>query len=243
MTIIEVCVETLEDIQIAKSVGADRVEVVRDLHTGGLTPTDDLIEAALDAGFEHGVRVIVRENPDTFHLTADEVDQQANEIARLRRQFPSEQLGFVVGGLTRTQTSNNEGVAVDINLPAAKQWRAAAGEASLVFHRAYDQADDVRSALEALIGAGYDAVLTTGGDETNAQPEVLASLVDQSAGRIDIIGSGRVREDNAAQLTETAGLKEIHFRVPTSPDGSRDREGARKTVEALRALSDTPRSP
>ena len=74
-------------------------------------------------------------------------------------------------------------------MEAAVRFREAAGDAALVFHRAFDQVEDQLGALEDLVTAGFDGVLTTGGERA-ANPALLRGLVKASAGRIKVIASG-----------------------------------------------------
>ncbi len=203
--LVELCVEDEKGVRLARDGGADRAELARDLSTGGLTPSEETFLAALRVAPPSGLRVLVRENPDSFNLTAHQVALQSQSIRRFVSLLPAggPQVGFVVGGLQGRR----------INLEAARQWRRAAGHHYLVFHRAFDEIADQEEALLQLIDLGYDAVLTTGGSSGKADPAGLARLRKLGAGRITIIGSGGVREHNAAEVVVAGELTDVHFRV------------------------------
>ena len=228
--LVEVCVENQDGVRIARDAGADRVELCRDLSTGGLTPSDATFLASLDDAPPEGIRVLVRENPDSFELTGAQVAQQAHSIRHLVSLIPPDAppVGFVVGGLSGGR----------IDRDAALQWREAAGERYLVFHRAFDQIEDQDQALLELIDLGYDGVLTTGdnskeGNAKVANPKGLARLRELAAGRITVIGSGGVRYHNAAQVVSEGNLTDLHFQVP-DPDA--EDGGLASVKEVVRAL-------
>lgn len=205
--LVELCVEDEHGVRLARDGGADRAELARDLATGGLTPSEATFLAALRYAPPRGLRVLIRENPESFNLTAHQVALQTQSIRRFVGLLPAAgpQVGFVVGGLSGNR----------LNLEAARQWRRAAGSHYLVFHRAFDEVADPEEALLQLIDLGYDAVLTTGGTSGVADPAGLARLRRLAAGRIMIIGSGGVREHNARQIIADAELTDVHFRIPT----------------------------
>ena len=58
--ILEVIVSSLEDAKQAEAGGADRLEVVRDLEVGGLTPDFQLVEQIAGA-VRIPIRVMLRE--------------------------------------------------------------------------------------------------------------------------------------------------------------------------------------
>src|SRR5215218_5426095 len=59
--LLEVIVQTVDDALAAQDGGADRLELVRDLDVGGLTPSMALVDAIQDAT-QLPLRVMVREN-------------------------------------------------------------------------------------------------------------------------------------------------------------------------------------
>ena len=222
--LVELCVEDERGVRLARDGGADRAELARDLATGGLTPSEATFLAALRYAPPRGLRVLIRENPDSFNLTAEQVALQTQSIRHFVGLLPAAgpQVGFVVGGLNGNR----------INLEAARQWRRAAGAHYLVFHRAFDEVADPEEALLQLIDLGYDAVLTTGGSDGTADPTGLARLRKLAAGRITIIGSGGIREHNAQQVVTDGELTDVHFRIPTSAGD----EGLATLTQVISAL-------
>lgn len=218
--IVEICLAPGE-VPLAVSAGADRVELCRRLDLGGLTPTDAEISQALDEAGELGVRVIVREQEDFVHTPAA-MSRLVAETGRIAAAHPHLS-GIVTGALTR-------GGGVDRHFLA--ELRSAAGPLALVFHRAIDAAARPAEALEALAEAGFDAVLTTGGPGSQADP---AGLVRANA-ILPVIASGGLREHNMASVLRDSGCSQVHFRAP-GPAGTDAELAARLTALARTATA------
>jgi copper homeostasis protein len=78
-------------------------------------------------------------------------------------------------------------------------------------NRVIDAASDVFEALEDLISAGCERVLTAG--QASSAPEgaaVLAQLVTQAADRIIVMPGAGVRASNIAALRAATGATEFH---------------------------------
>lgn len=90
------------------------------------------------------------------------------------------------------------------------------------FHRAFDliPASEMASALETLITLGFTSVLTSGGAANAFEGrDVLARLVRQAAGRIEIIVGGGVRSSNLRELVKETGAKAYHSSAITGEEG------------------------
>ena len=230
MTVIEVCVESPDGVRAARDGGADRVELCRDLRWGGLTPTFPMIEASLGYAPLEGLRILVRENKDTFDLSQAEVIEQGKIIKSIIDEFHASRvpLGFVVGGVSGDA----------LNVDDARRWKDAAEDYDLVFHRGFDQITDWENALETLADLGYTSVLTSGSKTGKADVARLKKMVDlaRSLGNISIIGSGGLRADNIDRVIADTGLEEVHFRAPVEGSEETDAELVRRIVEKVLAL-------
>lgn len=224
--VIEICVQSADAVSITREAGADRAELARELHCGGLTPSDEEVLAALAVAPPGGLRILVRDNPDSFEVSDNDVRVLADQVRHLAALVSGAEVpvGFVIGGLRGARIS-----AADAAL-----WRQAAPANAMVFHRAFDLVEDQAQALELLIDLGYDAVLTTGGGEQEASEAGLASLVRQGGSRITIIGSGGLREHNISRIVENARLAEVHFRAPVSGSEETDEKLAARMIQAIR---------
>jgi copper homeostasis protein len=88
-----------------------------------------------------------------------------------------------------------------------------AGASRVTFHRAFDRTPDLLAAIDTLLSLGVARVLTSGGAPTALEGvEVLASLVDRAADRLQILAGGGVRPDNVRTIVQRSGVREVHAR-------------------------------
>jgi copper homeostasis protein len=81
-----------------------------------------------------------------------------------------------------------------------------------VFHRAFDVVPDPAIALEALIDIGVTRLLTSGHKRTALEgAPLIARLIEQARGRIEILPAGRIRPDNVADLVQATGCTQVHL--------------------------------
>ena len=71
-TLLEVIVQTVDDARAATDGGADRLEVVRSMRDGGLTPALSVVEA-IKTATTLPLRVMVRENAG-FETSNEEIE-------------------------------------------------------------------------------------------------------------------------------------------------------------------------
>jgi len=142
---------TLEDGLEAEAGGADRLEVVRDLDRGGLTPPAALVEVLL-ARVRLPLRVMVRiEEP--FVPTSPAVVARMYDEARVLASLPID--GLVFGTVTD---------AHEMDLDVLCRFADAAAPRSVTFHRAFELVPDPVAALAALARVpAVDRVLTSAG--------------------------------------------------------------------------------
>lgn len=223
----EVCVDSLAGVHAAVAGGADRVEVCSALEVGGVTPSAGLILASVAVGLP--VHVLVRSRPGDFVFSRDEIAVMTDDVAAA---VGAGAAGVVLGALTRDG-------AVDV--AGTRALMAAAGSASVTFHRAFDVATDPYAALAAVRDLGVHRILTSGqADRAIDGAELLAALVRRTAadGPVILAGGG-VRPESVAALIALTGVTEVHFsaKVPAAGRHVTDPEVVRATVAAARGAT------
>ena len=204
--LIEVIVQTVEDAREAWLGGADRLEVVREIVSGGLTPDASLVDAI---GAETGLplRVMVRENAG-YSTDAAELRRLCRMVERFTRAGVD---GVVLGFSTQGRVAMRE-------LRAAL---ASAPDASVTFHRAFDQLDDPLAAIDEIAGLPQvDRILTDGGGgDASSRAARLRQYVDRAGGRLRILAGGGVDEEAFELFARTRCVEEIHVgRLARQPD-------------------------
>lgn len=195
---IEAAVESLGDVIAAAQEGVDRIELCGTLHDGAVTPSIGLITRAL-ASVATPIHVFIRPRLGSFVYDAGDLDVMHADIEAAKRAGAP---GVVFGALTR------DGV---IDRAAMTDMIAAARPMVVGFHRAFDQIADQAAALETLIALGVAIVLTSGGAARaiDGAPQ-LRRLVDQAAGRIEILAGGGVTAENVRAVMSASGVTHVH---------------------------------
>lgn len=152
--LVEICAPSVERAREAFALGADRVELCRDIDCGGLTPTDE--DMAAIPFLSGPVHVLIRVRPGDFVYGQEGIQAM---LASIDKAAMSRAAGVVVGALTP------EG-GIDMAASKALINRARAHGLSVTFHRAIDEAADYLQAYEAVCTLGIDRILTSGGKPT-----------------------------------------------------------------------------
>jgi len=196
--VLEICVDSLESARAAQEGGAQRVELCSALSEGGLTPSAGLI-AAVRESLRIPVFVMVRPRGGEFFYAGDEFAVMKREIAAAKAYGAD---GVVLGVLLQDGAVDIERTGELVGL---------ARPMGVTFHRAIDWAPRMEEALEQVIEAGADRVLTSGGAESALQSlDQITRLVERSEGRIGVMVCGKVRQDNIGEIARKTRASEFH---------------------------------
>jgi copper homeostasis protein len=91
---------------------------------------------------------------------------------------------------------------------------------NVTFHRAFDMVNDQDEALEAIVYAGCDRILTSGGQQTAPKGiDTLAKLVLKAGNRVSIMPGSGINLSNIKLISEVTQVKEIHLSARKSVPG------------------------
>ena len=223
--LLEVIVQTIEDARDAARGGADRLEVVRAIDVGGLTPPTELVHA-IAGEVSLPVRVMVRENAG-FMTDSAELEILRSACRDLREAGADGiVLGFAEHG--RLRLDDVERVLVD-----ARGMRA-------TFHRAFEAVADPLGALDEIARVPQiDRVLTSGGvGSADERARTLAALTQRANDRLTIIAGGGVDEQALATFARTRCVSEVHVGRAARPGSDPNGPVSARLVERLRAICD-----
>ena len=224
-TILEIIACSVADAIEAEKGGAGRLEVVKALDRGGLTPPVELVRAIQNA-VDLPLRVMVCENDG--YQTSDETEIEklcaaADEFSRLGVD------GLVLGFL--------KGKTIDLDLTG--RVLAAAPRLSATFHHAFEDAADKLVAIGEIKNLSQvDRILSHGGSGALEQKrQRLDAYVQVAAPEITILAGGGIDTRAIALLRHTTAVREFHvgraarrgFRV----DGEVQSELVRALVNGL----------
>jgi len=195
--ILEVIVTSAEEAREAEAGGADRLELVRDLASGGLTPPVGVVQEVLES-VRIPVRVMIREEPSMLAGPPSDVRKLRSSAAELSRLgIDGVVLGFIIGGRVDLEATRYILEAVDV--PAT-------------FHRAFDEISDAAQAIEDLKEVPrIDRILTSGGPGSWLERRArLLRWAEQSRPKIEILVAAGLCPDVLAELPRDTLEFEFH---------------------------------
>lgn len=208
---LEVAVQDVAGVRVAREIGARRVELTQALALGGLTPSPATLDFALKAaqganaaqGTVPEVHVLVRPRAGRFHYDADEI---ATAVRDVRWMLAHGAAGVVIGAQAADGTLDVD--ALERLRDAAREVRA---EAAVTLHRAIDATPDPQAGLQTALALGFTRVLTSGGASAARDGvDVLRALVAAADGRIEVMAGSGITAANAAEIAAT-GVDALHF--------------------------------
>ncbi len=196
--VLEVCAFGIQSCIIAERAGAIRVELCDNPIEGGTTPSYGTIKAVRNK-ISIALYPIIRPRSLNYFYDADEWEIMKQDVLMCR------QLGC-------------DGISVGIQLQSGevdtermKRLVELAYPMGVTSNRVIDAAPDPFEALEQLINAGCERVLTSGQAATAPEGStVLRQLVQQANGRISIMPGAGVKSENIEALYKSTGAEEFH---------------------------------
>jgi copper homeostasis protein len=212
--LVEACVDSVGSSIAAERGGARRLELCDALFDGGTTPSAGMI-AACKAAVSIPIVVMIRPRGGGFVYSDEERDVMLRDISVVRDIGAD---GVAIGGL-RADGS------IDVGL--VESLVESARGLAVTFHRAFDFTPDLDKALEELVKAGVNRILTSGGAPSAAEgASAIADLVRQAGSRVTMIAGGGIRDHNVRDLVAESGVTEVHVRL-TRIEKSGDISGGR----------------
>lgn len=202
--IIEIACNDFATAKAAADGGADRLELCSALSEGGITPSFGILNQCREQ-ISIPVFPIIRPRGGDFLYTNDEYNIIKKEVQVCK------ELGFdgiVIGFLRKDGSIDTEKTkkVVDLAYPL-----------EVTFHRAFDRCNDPLQALEEIIEAGCQRILTSGQQlKAMEGAALIKTLVDVADNRIIIMPGSGVHPSNIKQLAEQTGAVEFHASLRTT---------------------------
>jgi len=234
--LLEISVETLEAALAAARGGADRIELCGNLSAGGITPSAALMHA-VRAHLSIPVFVMIRPRAGDFVYSDAEFSEMRRSIAEAKESGID---GVVLGALTKNHR---------VDVERTRELVEFAKPLSVTHHRAFDEAADLRQALEDVIQSGAERILTSGGAKSALEgAAVLAKLVEAAGQRIVIVPGARISAANICQIAQRTKAREFHSGLSTAlPYGSNEykrfEEEVRRLAKHIARISGTQTDP
>jgi len=210
---LEVIVTSAAEARIAAAGGADRLELVRALEMGGLTPDLDTVRAVSES-VSIPVRVMLRGNSSMAMASPAELARLQTAAAQFQK-FPID--GLVMGWVSGSS---------DVDIASLEAVLAKSGNCKVTFHRAFEHLADPIKGLEVLKRfRQIDRILTCGGTGSWAERKSrLRAWSEAAAPEIGILVGGGLSAMEVAELMGEAEFPEVHVgraaRIPQENDGA-----------------------
>lgn len=196
---IEICCYNIASALIAQQAGADRVELCASPGEGGVTPGPGTILLARKL-LSVELYVMIRPRGGDFLYSDDEFETMLHDIEFAKKAGAD---GVVLGVL------NHDGT---VDIERTKRLAEAAHPLAVTFHRAFDMTPDPFQALEDVICAGAQRILTSGQKPTAMEgAEVISELVKNAGSRISIMAGSGINDNNVLDILRLTNAKEIHL--------------------------------
>lgn len=196
--LLEIACNSAMSAVAAQQGGANRVELFENLEQGGTTPSSGSIAVARDY-LQIPLFVLIRPRPGDFHYGALETELMLRDIAHCRQLGCD---GVVIGALT---------AGAEIDTPLCRELISAAGPMDITFHRAFDAAHDLPSALEQIADLGIKRILSSGGQASAVEGSaMLANLSEQADARLALMAGAGLNAQNIADVALKTGCLQLH---------------------------------
>jgi copper homeostasis protein len=212
---LEVIVTSAAEARVAAAGGADRLELVRDLDAGGLTPEWETVRAVSES-VSIPVRVMLRENASMSVAGPEEMAILQDTAARFERLNLD---GLVMGWI---------GDARDVDVASLEAVLAKAPKCKATFHRAFEHLANPLEGLKVLKRfRQIDRILTCGGGGSWMERKSRFREWSKAAKpEIGILVGGGLSEMEVAELMADVDFPEVHVgraaRTPAENDGALD---------------------
>lgn len=196
----EAGVENYDQALKAAELGADRIELCDNMTFLGTTPSYGTIELAVRK-IHLPIVPIIRPRKGNFVYTEDELQIMERDIEICRKLR-------VDGVVFAVLTKDNE-----IDVAAMSRLIAKCGNLDVACHLAFDETNDFKRALDALIALGVARVSTKGRRERSPaleNCETIRQLIAYSAGRIVIMPAVGITAENYREVAAKTGASELH---------------------------------
>lgn len=213
--VLEACVDSVKSAIEAEKGGARRVELCSNLIIGGTSPGPALFRL-IRKHTDLKIRALLRPRFGDFCYDDYEFEMMKEDVAMYRDLGAD---GIVTGILKPNG---------DLDVERMRELVEIAGNTDVALHRAFDVCCNPQEALEQSVELGIKTILTSG--QKNSAWEgrnLIKELVEQSAGRIEILAGAGISPETIEKLVPYTGASSYHMSGKVTLDSAMEfrREG------------------
>lgn len=213
--VLEACVDSVKSAIEAEKGGAQRVELCSNLIIGGTSPGAALFRQVRKYT-DLKIRVLLRPRFGDFCYDYYEHEMMKEDV-EMYRDLGAD--GIVTGILKPNG---------DLDVERMRGLIEIAGDTDVALHRAFDVCRNPQEVLEQSVELGIKTILTSGQKNSAWEGrDLLKELVEQSAGRIEILAGAGISPETIEKLVPYTGASSYHMSGKVTLDSTMEfrREG------------------
>ena len=202
-TLIEICIGNIQDAIKAASYPIDRIELNSALELGGLSPSLETIRS-LKKMINVPLCCMCRPRGGDFFYSEVEYETMLKDAEEMLKAGAD---GIVFGFL-------NEDRTIDLKRTGTMSDLVHSYHREAVFHKAFDETDDLDRSVKDLISCGIDRILTSGKavyPDILKGCEILHDLNEKYRDQISLLPGGGVRIENIQDVLKISGCGQVHM--------------------------------
>lgn len=198
--LVEVCVSSIEDVEVVDKSKANRIELCSTMEVIGVTPSIGMYKQAKKITNKPMV-VMIRPRAGFYNYSELEFDVMKNDL----KAFYKEGARDFVFGISKETGEIDKKRCLELMSTVPK-------DCSFTYHKAFDYVPDKESGIKTLIELGFDRVLTSGGlGSTENHLDELEKLICNHSNEIEIIVGGGLHYSNIEKIHSRLNHQVYHL--------------------------------
>ena len=223
--ILEVCANSNESAINAENGGAHRIELCENLSVGGLTPNFELAKKVINE-LNIPVFILIRPRDGDFNYSNEEFEKIKKDIILFKDLGCK---GIVSGILTKDK---------NIDIKKTKELIELSRPLEFTFHRAFDEVNNPKEALNQLVELKADRILTSGQEKTAIEGiEMIKKLAVLSKNKIKIMPGSGINSANITEFTKL-DINEIHGSFSKQEENNKSISNINMIMNCVKLIND-----
>ena len=223
--ILEVCANSYESAINAEKGGAHRIELCENLSVGGLTPNFELAKKVINE-LNIPVFILIRPRDGNFNYSNEEFEKIKKDIILFKDLGCK---GIVSGILTKDK---------NIDIKKTKELIELSRPLEFTFHRAFDEVNNPKEALNQLVELKADRILTSGQEKTAIEGiEMIKKLAVLSKNKIKIMPGSGINSANITEFTKL-DINEIHGSFSKKEENNKSISNINMIMNCVKLIND-----
>ncbi|KAJ5953712.1 hypothetical protein N7501_007991 [Penicillium viridicatum] len=229
--ILEIACFNQESAVVAAGAGADRIELCKDYHLGGLSADTDILER-LKSQLTIPIYTMVRPHAEGFCYEEFDFEVMKQTLNSLKSCGAD---GFVFGILNRSSQKTCDPNVSWVDVSRNKQLVQLADGRPCTFHRAFDVIPEPHweNALSDIMECGFTSILTNGGASGTRAMECVDKLQTLVRYKMQLQGERKLQSNRVPEIIVGGGVRASNIGLFHNIDASAFHSAALLTTEEV----------